>query len=248
MAEYENFIESYKKLAGAKTLSSNEYRNSDDPNKRSVSVNFAMDYAGSTPGLEDIVNEEDRSDSSKLDEYFGVAIHQYTTSKNGLFEKYRKEIVDGAPDSGLAKIVYQLPPTEIAGNDGHNEIVDAHKTYNELGELIEGVREEKIPYQVLLKEVLDYEKVSIDKGFEDDEILKDADEVKNRLYSIVARTLANPQRGISIANKIRGNARTELDEKLSDDTIKASYARENLMAIDDIEAATDAVFLAEQNK
>ena len=87
-----------------------------------------------------------------------------------------------------------------------------------------------------------------DKGFEDDEILKDADEVKNRLYSIVARTLANPQRGISIANKIRGNARTELDEKLSDDTIKASYARENLMAIDDIEAATDAVFLAEQNK
>lgn len=217
--------EKYLKLAMAK-----DKMHSQNSEEQHAAREVLDEYAGS------IGAAVDYGDHNSVHEYWAAGMDKRQKTTAGYLGKHLDDILGEAvrdKEGGLAKNVAGVTPRKI-GDKLHDDTAEAHTRYANLAKLINEYKQEKKPYQEIIKKIKEHiedniGKIATPEDDEDSEFLDDEyrENVKKALlYSIHT----SEEFGIGMLARMAEMAKDEFEKRFKSNRDKALYVAQNLRA------------------
>lgn len=169
-----------------------------------------------------------------------------TNRARGFFLDNREEIIADAPEDKLARGYLAVTPYKI-GDANHDAIVDTHKKYAELSDMLvryeveprEG--EQRVKHQDIIDKVAGHIAGEVDESLANVQYADDKEKAKAK-NAALALLGASEAYAVRMLKNYAEKAKEALERALPDDKARAGYAAENLNAEQDPDKARSALY------
>jgi peptidoglycan hydrolase-like protein with peptidoglycan-binding domain len=229
MTKYEDFVKAYSEVQKAARFASGEDKGANaNIAIREYAVKFAKDVLG-IPMSDPVAVAQIKNSPNTIDTYLRNANEYYRANADGVFDSNTEEIIRSAPEKGLVKILNQISPVELAGNERHNKKAELQAKYQALKGLLGQYKDEKIDHSEFLKAaggvVIEY----VEQKLQKNAILKDDENIRKLAMSSVLETLAVSDKiAQMVVAEVAKDSEKKFNDEFKSDKDKVKYVIETI--------------------